>query len=61
MYQKRIDLMSTSKKKKIPKKELAAELKKMRISFLEGAIKKKAFSYQALGDFQRKLRKLKKN
>ncbi|MCD6402628.1 hypothetical protein J7L36_02135 [bacterium] len=53
--------MSTSKKKKIPKKELAAELKKMRISFLEGAIKKKAFSYQALGDFQRKLRKLKKN
>lgn len=42
------------------KREITKKLKKMRIEFLEGAIKKKAFSHQALGDFQRRLKKLKK-
>jgi hypothetical protein len=50
-----------TKKKKFPEKAIAKKLKEMRISFLEGAIKKKAFSYQALGDFQRRLKDLKKN
>lgn len=43
------------------KKNIKKELKKMRIEFLEGAIKKKAFSLPVLGDFKQKLNKLKKS
>lgn len=48
------------KQKNITKKRLLTKLKTMRIEFLESAIKKEAFSYQALGDFRRRLKKLKR-
>jgi hypothetical protein len=46
--------------RKESQKRLRMKVKAMRVSFLRGAIKKKAFSFYTLGDFKQKLKKLQK-